>query len=66
MEIHWDKIELLYINGEPLMKIGTNSWEKSVALTFIEAIFGHVMHLLIYFSSKDSHIYRGTGRWNSE
>lgn len=39
MEIHWDKIELLYINGEPLMKIGMNSWEKSVALTFIEAIF---------------------------
>lgn len=66
MESHWDKIELLYINGEALMKIGMNSWEKTVALTFIEAIFYHVMCLLIYFSTKDYHIYSGTGRCNSE
>lgn len=66
MESHRDKHELLYINGEKFMKIGMYFCEKTVALTSIEAIFCHVTCLLIYFSTKDYHIYRGTGRWNSE
>lgn len=66
MERYWVKIELSYINGETLMKIGMYSWQKTVALNFMEAIFYHVMCLLIYFSAKDYHIYRETGRWNSE
>lgn len=66
MESRWAKLELLYINGETLMKIGMYSREKTVPLHFIEPILYHVMCLIIYFSTKGYHIYRGTGRQNSE
>lgn len=66
MESCWAKLELLYINGETLMKIGMYSREKTGPLHFIEVILYRVMCFIIYFPIKDYHIYRGAGRQNSE